>query len=88
MPILFDIPAEGRGEFMTTAQISERLVSYGNIKKPMSMSQLGMLLGRQGYKSVTRGRRNARARGWIVYQRDAEEINANKRLIAQECVTK
>ena len=88
LPILFDIPAEGRGEFMTTAQISERLVSYGNIKKPMSMSQLGMLLGRQGYKSVTRGRRNARARGWIVYQRDAEEINANKRLIAQECVTK
>ena len=87
LPILFDIPAEGRGEFMTTAQISERLVSYGNIKKPMSMSQLGMLLGRQGYKSVTRGRKNARARGWIVYQRDAEEINANKRLIAQECVT-
>ena len=73
---------------MTTAQISERLVSYGNIKKPMSMSQLGMLLGRQGYKSVTRGRKNARARGWIVYQRDAEEMNANKRLIAQECVTK
>ena len=87
LPILFDIPAEGRGEFMTTAQISEQLVSYGNIKKPMSMSQLGMLLGRHGYKSVTRGRKNARARGWIVYQRDTEEINANKRLIAQECVT-
>ena len=87
LPILFDTPAEGRGIFMTTAQISEHLVSYGNIKKPMSMSQLGMLLGRHGYKSVTRGRKNARARGWIVYQRDTEEINANKRLIAQECVT-
>ena len=45
LPILFDIPAEGRGEFMTTAQISERLVTYGNIKKPMSVSRLGMLLG-------------------------------------------
>jgi hypothetical protein len=33
LPILFDIPAEGKGEFMTTAQISERLVTYGNIKK-------------------------------------------------------
>ena len=87
LPILFDIPAEGRGQFMTTAQISERLVSYGNIKKPMSMSQLGMLLGRHGYRAVTRGGRNTRVRGWIVYQRDTEEINANKRLIAQECVT-
>ena len=32
LPILFDVPAEGKGEFMTTAQISERLVTYGNIK--------------------------------------------------------
>ena len=87
LPILFDIPAEGRGQFMTTAQISERLVSYCNIKKPMSVSQLGMLLGRHGYRAVTRDGRNTRVRGWIVYQRDTEEINANKRLIDQECVT-
>ena len=87
LPILFDIPAEGKGEFMTTAQISERLVSYGNIKKPMSVSRLGMLLGKMRYKAVTRGDRNARVRGWIVYQRDSEEINAHKRLLSQECVT-
>ena len=86
-PILFDIPAEGKGEFMTTAQISERLVSYGNIKKPMAVSRLGMLLGTAGYKAVTRGTRNARIRGWIVYQRDTEEIVANKRLLVNECVT-
>ena len=87
LPILFDIPAEGKGEFMTTAQISERLVSYGNIKKPMAVSRLGMLLGTAGYKAVTRGTRNARIRGWIVYQRDSEEIVANKRLLVNECVT-
>ena len=39
LPILFDVPAEGRGEFMTTAQISERLVTYGNIKKPMALGR-------------------------------------------------
>lgn len=42
---------------------------------------------KQGYKSVTRGCRNCRTRGWIVYQRDRKEINSNKRLFAQEGVT-
>ena len=67
--------------------LSERLVSYGNIKKPMAVSRLGMLLGQLGYRAVTRGGRNARIRGWIVYQRDSEEIVANKRLLVNECVT-
>ena len=83
LPILFDVPAEGFGEFMTTAQISERLVSYGNIKKPIAVSHLGMLLSKSGYKSVTRGSRNARVRGWIVYQRDSSEIEANRKLYAK-----
>ena len=87
LPILFDIPAEGKGEFMTTAQISERIVSYGNIKKSMPVSQLGMLLGKAGYRAVTRGSRNARVRGWIVYQRNTDEINANKALLAKDGVT-
>ena len=87
LPILFDTPAEGKGEFMTTAQISERLVTYGNIKKPISLSQLGMLLGKAGYRAVTRGSRNARVRGWIVYQRNTDEINANKALLAKDGVT-
>ena len=81
LPILFDVPAEGRGEFMTTAQISERLVSYGNIKKPMALSRLGMVLGGIGYRAVTRKINKTRARGWIVYQRDTEEINSLKRLL-------
>ena len=87
LPILFDVPAEGRGEFMTTAQISERLVTYGNIKKPIALGRLGVLMGSMGYRSVTRGNRQARLRGWIVYQRDTEEIAANKKLLAKECVT-
>ena len=81
LPILFDTPAEGKGEFMTTAQISERLVSYGNIKKPMAVSRLGMLLGTAGYKAVNKRLGGTRTRGWIVYQRDTEEINTLKRLL-------
>jgi hypothetical protein len=63
LPILFDIPAEGKGEFMPTAQISERLVTYGNIKKPMSVSRLGMLLGQLGYNAVRRITNGVRLRG-------------------------
>ena len=81
LPILFDVPAEGKGEFMTTAQISERLVTYGNIKKPMALSRLGMVLGTAGFKATKRKIGNIQTRGWIVYQRDTDEISALKRIL-------
>jgi predicted P-loop ATPase len=84
LPILFDIPAEGKGEFMTTAQISERLVTYGNIKKPMALSRLGIVLGTAGFRAVTRKAGSSRARGWIVYQRDSDEINTLRRLLKDD----
>lgn len=78
LPILFDVPAEGRGEFMTTAQISERLVTYGNIKKPMPLNRLGVLLGTAGYKDVRHKIGGVRTRGWLVYQRHSDEIDRIK----------
>ena len=83
LPILFDIPAEGKGEFMTTAQISERLVTYGNIKKPMALNRLGMLLGTVGYSKVNRRIGGSKTRGWLVYQRDTDEINSLKKLLVK-----
>ena len=78
LPILFDVPAEGRGEFMTTAQISERLLTYGNIKKPMPLNRLGVLLGTAGYKDVRHKIGGVRTRGWLVYQRHSDEIDRIK----------
>lgn len=78
LPILFDVPAEGKGEFMTTAQISERLVTYGGIKNPMINNRLGMLLGKSGYQSVRRTIDNVKVRGWIVYSRTSDEILSMK----------
>ena len=83
LPILFDVPAEGKGEFLTTAQISERLVTYGNIKKPMALSRLGVFLSSSGYRSVQRQIGGHRGRGWIVYQRDTDEIASIKKLLAK-----
>ena len=83
LPILFDVPAEGKGEFMTTAQISERLVTYGNIKKPIALSRLGMVLGTVGYKAISPRINGTRTRGWIVYQRNRDEIETMKRLLKE-----
>lgn len=74
--VIFDVPAEGKGEFLTTAQISQKLIDFGSIKRPMPLNRLGMILGQQGYKCVRRGPQ--KQRGWLVYQRSTEEININK----------
>ena len=37
--VKIDIPRAGEGRLMTTAEISDKLVSWGSIKKPMSMSR-------------------------------------------------
>ena len=74
LAVYFDIPAAGSGQFMTTAEISDKLVSWGSIKKPMSMSRLGMVLQQAGFQSKRIGK--ARTRGWLVRERGMEEVNA------------
>lgn len=84
--VLFDVPADGAtGEqvkFLTTAEISQKLVDYGAIKRPMPLNRLGMLLGRKGFKCVRCG--TSRMRGWIVYQRDSEEMEVNRKSYAKQ----
>ena len=65
------------GQFMTTAEISDKLVSRCSIKKPMPLNRLGMLLKKAGYRDVRRGEQ--RTRGWVVYERTLDEVNANRR---------
>ena len=76
LAVYFDIPRAGEGRFMTTAEISDKLVSWGSIKKPMPLNRLGMLLKKAGYRDVRRGEQ--RTRGWIVYERTLDEVNANR----------
>jgi hypothetical protein len=64
-----------------------KLIDEGTGFGLLSSCSQGMLLGKAGYKAVTRGNRNARVRGWIVYQRNTDEINANKTLLAKDGVT-
>ena len=68
-------------KFLTTAEISERLIYYGNIKKPMSLSRLGVLLSQKGFLSIRKG--TPQRRGWIIYERESEEINAERRMLSK-----
>ena len=88
LPILFDVPAEGKGEFMTTAQISERLVTCGGIKRPMSLNRLAVLLGKAGYQNVQRRINTIKTRGWLIYQRDSDEINSIKKNFSKRLVSR
>ena len=83
LPILFDIPAKEKGVFMTTSEISERLCTFGHITKPMALNRLGTVLGRMGYKSVSRRYNGIKMRGWLVYQRDTNEIYSMKRILSK-----
>ena len=79
LPILFDIPAEGKGEFMTTAEISDLLVTYGGIKRPMKTRQLGVILGKLQFKKAQAYMSGTCVRGWMVHKRlDDEIIRAKK----------
>ena len=81
LSVYFDIPADDapNAKFMTTAEISDKLVTYGNIKKPMALPQLGIVLNKAGFKAVRKRQGGGnQLRGWIVYERTADEINIER----------
>ena len=84
LPILFDKPAEGKGEFMTTAEISDRLATYGGIKKPMSIRKLNTILERHEYKAVRPYVDGKQVRGWLVYRRKQDEIEIKQKELANK----
>ena len=83
LDVYFAVPVEGatNTKFLTTAEISERLIYYGNIKRPLSLSRLGVLLSQKGFLSIRKG--TPQRRGWIVYERDSEEINAERKILSK-----
>ena len=81
--VYFSVPAEGaiNAKFLTTAEISERLIYFGNIKRPLTLSRLGVLLSQKGFVSVRRG--TPCRRGWLIYERDTEEVNSDRMRLAK-----
>ncbi len=79
--ILFDIPADDAcGEqvkMLTTAEISAKLVAYGNIHKPMPLNRLSAILRKMGFEQQRSG--HSGIKRWRVYERTADEINLQRK---------
>ena len=80
LAVYFDVPSDGYGTFMTTAEISDKLVIKGSIKKPMPLNRLGMIMKKAGYTQKCLG---GKVRGWLVRELDADEVNANRSINAK-----
>ena len=71
-------------KFLTVAEISGRLVNYGNIKKPMDLRNLGAMLAKQGFQKVYAGLKNQRRRGYLVREISAAEVDLNRKILAHD----
>ena len=65
---------------LTVAEISAKLIMYGNIRHPMDIRQLGALLRKMGYIQKRFGEKGQR--GYIVQEFSADAINTNRRINA------
>lgn len=84
VPVYFDAvpPGTTGAVFLTLAEISAKLTMWGNIKRPMDLRQLGALMKKLGFTSVRRGHRSVR--GYVLIEKSAEVINAQRKLDACE----
>ena len=64
------------------SEVSAKLTLYGAIRKPMDVRQLSALLRKMGYVSKRVGHQGARA--YIMLEKSADTINAERRVNALE----
>lgn len=74
--VYFRRPLPGEGIFMTTTDILASV--NAGLRTPLSATKIGLILTKLGYAKA----RDGIARGYIVYQRSAEEIQHARRVIA------
>ena len=80
--VYFDVPRSDPDNpetrpvlFLTPSEILAKLTLWGNIKKPISIRKLNVLLDRKGFP---RARRGKSSRGYLVVELDAATINSNR----------
>ena len=62
--------------FLTTAEISAKLTSLGNIKKPVSLRMLNMIMRQKGFQRKRMPGNGSR--GFFVVELDATTVNNNR----------
>ena len=61
-------------KFLTSSEIQAKLVSYGNIHRPIPLRTLCQVLDNKGYQRM----RSNRKRGYLVVELEATEINSSR----------
>lgn len=80
VPLLFDVPAEGKGEFMSNSEIQACLIDSFSIKSALDKGRISSTLRKMGCESGNIRVNGQKTRGWYVYKRSAEEIRAFKKI--------
>ena len=60
--------------FLTTSEIQAKLVSYGNLHRPIPLRTLCQILDNKGFQRM----RNGNKRGYLVVELEATEINSRR----------
>ena len=79
LDVYFDIPRAAGKEartvhFLTTSEIQAKLVSYGNLHRPIPLRTLCQILDNKGFQRM----RNGNKRGYLVVELEATEINSRR----------
>lgn len=74
-------PGTPGAQLLTAAEISAKLVTWGVIRHPLDVRQLGTLLRKMGYASKRKGASGARY--YYVLEKSADTVNAERRTEAQ-----
>ena len=75
VPMHFDPAAPGTpgAEFLTLAEISAKLIQWGNIRNPMDLRRLGLVMTKLGYTSIRKGHNGTR--GYVLREKSQMDID-------------
>ena len=79
LDVYFDLPRPAGKEtrtvhFLTTSEIQAKLITYGNIHRPIPLRTLCQVLDNKGFQRM----RNGNRRGYLVVELEATEINSRR----------
>ena len=79
LDVYFDLPRPAGQEtrtvhFLTTSEIQAKLISYGNLHRPIPLRTLCQILDKKGFQRM----RNGNRRGYLVVELEATEINSRR----------
>jgi hypothetical protein len=75
-------PGDANAKFLTTAEISSRLISYGNIRHPMDIRALSAILRKLGF--IGKRDKTHSHRGFLVIEKTTAEIEMARKQLAMD----